>query len=136
MLSTKSAQLAFLHHTHPLSMVEMFLKSILILKEILIFKPSLTIKTAERYFKRFHDRDRFCSRKIVAVFMAGSPKGWQEAWQRYFWQKIFLKRKCFHYWHNLLWGLWKEIKVWFLFEGFRPKLFLSSKAELFDFVQL
>ena len=79
MLSTKSTQLAFLHHTHPLSMVEMFLKPILILKEILIFKPSLTIKTAERYFKRFHDRDRFCSRKIVAVFMAGSPKGWQEA---------------------------------------------------------
>ena len=47
MLSTKSTQLAFLHHTHPLSMVEMFLKPILILKEILIFKPSLTIKTAE-----------------------------------------------------------------------------------------
>ena len=86
--------------------------------EILISKPSLTIKAAERYFKRVHDRGKpetttrdymisnilanhssqtihnFVQGTLLQFSWLGHQKAGKKTY-RYSWQKIFLKENIF-----------------------------------------
>lgn len=74
---------------------------------------------------QFSDNFPFCSRNCVAIFLAGSPKGWEETWKRCFWQNIFLKENIFII-NIIIMRTWKRDKELIFIWRFQNKAFLNK----------